>query len=261
MHHAKRHARRNGRSAWLRSLAAVALLGGTVQAQAFLVDVELGLAGWSSNFDGTVQAGSTRIDVDDDLDYSRDTQTFIYASFKHPIPLIPNVRAQYALIDVSARNQLEREISFRGETFSAGAQVASELELDQLDATLFYNLWDTVLSLDLGLTFRYVDGELTLAGEGEQARASFSGVLPLVHGRARVDLPFTGFWVGAQVDTIAYSGNRIVDSMVSGGWQTRAGFGVEGGWRHYELKLNDMSRLDRSNIDLSGPFLGVNFIF
>ncbi len=243
-------------------LLCTAALLPTAHAQVLpLFDIEVAAAGWRGEFDGGMQAGATGFDLQDDLGFGKESYQFFVLGLKHPVPVLPNVRLQYSQLDTSARATLGQDIEFMDETFSTGTSVNSELDLTQIDGILFYNLWDTVLSLDLGLNFRYLDGELRLSGGGDSASASFSGVLPLLHGRARVDLPFTGFWVGAQVDGVAYSGNRLLESTLSLGWRAGLGLGVEGGWRRYELKLDDLDSLDKSDLDISGPYAGVSWVF
>jgi outer membrane protein len=226
-----------------------------------LIELYGGVGLWNGVYDGDVRAGITEIDFDDDLSISRDSHLMIYAGFEHPVPLLPNVRAQYVRLDASDSSVLARTIGFRGVQFPAGTTIDSRIDLTQIDGTLYYKLWDTGFEFDLGVTLRYVEGLVDIAAENQQARAEFDGFLPMAHAAVRVALPITGLWAGARVDGTGWDGDRLIDATFSAGWQSAAGIGIEGGWRLYRLEIDERGDFEQSTIHVSGPYAALNFRF
>ena len=80
-----------------------------------------------------------------------------------------------------------------------GELVRSAVEFEQTDITLYYELLDRVVSLDLGLNTRYVDSRMQTSGEisGSES-ADVSGWAPMLYAAVGGELPFTGLSLGAQ---------------------------------------------------------------
>lgn len=242
------------------ALLAVALSPVSAHADA-LFGVYAGAGTWQQGFSGGVASGGEEIDVEDDLDIGNDTNNVFYVAVEHGIPVLPNVRMHHADISGDGRNLLTRTIEFSGETFTFSQEVASEVQLTQTDAVLYYELMDNVFSLDVGIAARWVDGEMEVASATEVAGAEFKGVLPLLYARTRIDLPFTGLWAGAEAMGLAYDGHQLLDANAQVGWESPIGLGAEIGWRSMTLDLDELDDIDSADIDISGPYAAVNFHF
>lgn len=241
-------------------LLAALLIGGTAQADT-LFGLYAGAGSWQQDFSGDVAAGGEDIDVERDLDFDRESNNMLYVALEHGVPVLPNIRVNHAKVAGSGRNVLERTVEFRGETFLVSENVASQVSLTQTDAVFYYELLDNVVSLDLGLTARWVDGDVEVVSDSTMARAEFKGVLPLLYGRTRFDLPLTGLWAGAEATGLAYDGHQLVDASAQVGWTSRIGLGAELGWRTLRLKLDDIDDIDNADVDISGPYFALNFHF
>lgn len=102
---------------------------------------------------------------------------------------------------------------------------------------------------------------MEVASETDRGRADFDGVLPLLYGRARADLPLTGFWIGGDAMGLAYEGDRLLDLSAQVGWESPWGLGAEVGWRQFDLELDDVGDIDLAEIEISGPYAALNFHF
>jgi outer membrane protein len=241
-------------------ILAALLVSGTAQADS-LFGFHAGAGSWQQDFSGEVAAGGEDIDVERDLDFDRESNNMLYLALEHGIPVLPNIRVNHAKVVGSGRNVLERTVEFRGQTFLVSEDVASEVSLTQTDAVFYYQLLDNVVSLDLGLTARWVDGDVEVVSDSTIARAEFKGVLPLLYGRTRVDLPLTGLWAGAEATGLAYDGHQLLDASVQVGWTSPIGLGAELGWRTLRLELDDIDDIDNADVDISGPYFALNFYF
>ncbi|WP_148862540.1 TIGR04219 family outer membrane beta-barrel protein [Marinobacter fonticola] len=241
---------------------AIVLLGGlTCFSTATVADV-LGLGAnvsyWDSDLTGTASQGSDSVDVDNDLNLDSDSNANLTAIFEHPIPLIPNVRLNYTAIEQSGRG----ELSLSGyDGIPAGADVRSELDLDQLDLTLYYELLDNWVNLDAGLTARKMDGKLTIRDITDIATVSkteVDAVIPMLYAAARFDLPLTGLSVGVEGNGISYGGDSIIDGAGYAQYDISL-LRLRAGYRQMNIDYEDGD--ETLDIELGGPFIsaGVDF--
>ncbi len=226
-----------------------------------LFGIYAGVGTWQQSYGGNVTSGTTSVDIEDELGLPDESNNVLYVAIEHPLPLLPNIRAQHADLTVGGTATLTRSIDFNGSTFNVSDDVSTAIDLTQTDAVLYYEVLDNYVSLDLGLAVRMIDGEISVESTVESAVAEFEGALPMLYAKVRADLPFTGMWVSAELQGIGYDGNSLTDANAQIGWESSMGLGLEAGWRQYALKLDDLDDIDDGEIDISGPFAAVNFHF
>ncbi len=210
---------------------------------------------WDADYSGEASKGNDRVDLERDLNLSNDSNANLTAYFEHPVPVLPNVRLAYTRTKQSGNGQLNT-----GYDGVSGA-VRSELELEQLDVTLYYEILDNWVNLDLGLTVRDFSGELLVQNRNDTSQFSETkadAVLPLVYAAARFDLPFTGVSVGGDANAIAYDGDSVYDFNVYGQYEMSL-LQLRAGYRQISLDYEDGD--DNLDIELSGPFVSAGLRF
>ena len=213
---------------------------------------------WNSDFSGEVVNKSSAVDIEKDLNMSSDGNANFTAHFEHPVPVLPNVRINYTGISQSGNGKIG-PAAFDG--IVAGADVNSDLDIEQLDATFYYEVLDNWVNLDLGLTARKLDGELIVrdsAGVYPVSETTVDAVVPMGYLAARFDLPFTGVSVGVEGNVISYSGDSLHDVNAYGQYEF-ALLQLRAGYRQMAIDYEDDD--DKLDVELSGPFasIGVNF--
>lgn len=199
---------------------------------ATILGFQAGTGNWSQTPSGAIIStiGS------DSLSEIEKDESYTYFSLEHPVPLIPNFK--YATITVAAE----------------GNTVNTVLDLDQTDATLYYEILDNVVSLDVGVTARQVDGIFTTGGSS----TTFSGTVPMLYAAAEIVLP-AGFALAAEINTISSGDDNITDVTAKLTYTTDFNLGIEVGTRTETLEVNiDTVQTD---IEFSGLFAGVYFKF
>lgn len=249
------------RAALVSSCLVVGLLAGPAATADTIFGVYAGGGSWLADHNGGAQAGAVELDFDDDLGLNTDSNFFAYVAVEHPIPFVPNIRIQHTDISQSASNDLTRTVEFNGQSFSADTPISSRLDLGITDAVLYYEVLDNVVSLDLGIAARYVDGFVDVTSLTDSANAEFEGVLPMLYTHARVDLPFTGAWVSARAQGLTYRGESFIDAEAQVGWESPIGLGFELGYRILRLDIDELDELDEAEINISGPFAALNYHF
>ena len=248
---------------WLSKLSVAVVVSGL--ATSGYADSVLGLYGgagaWSQETSGEVVSETIAVDVQQDLGLEEQTNRFYYAGAEHGIPVLPNFRSQYSELSSSGRNQLSDSIEFNGSPFPVDTDVSTDVDLIQADAVLYYQVLDSALSLDLGVGARYVEGQMRVASASTSSKADFESVLPLLYSRLRADLPFSGFWIGAEALALTHDGDHLYDTNAQVGWDSALGIGAELGWRTFRMDVDAFDRVDAADVNINGLYAALNFHF
>ena len=242
--------------------ALLSLTVGTVQAE--FIGLNIGASHWAPPLSGSLNSSdNSSIDLVDDLDVDDPSQTSMVLILEHPIKALPNVRYEGLDLGSSDRSTLDSHNEFNGETFSSGNPVTSTFDLDQDDIVLYYELLDSGLNLDIGVDLKHIDGEVSLSGSAETS-VDVDETIPLLYLSARYDLPYNGFYLGANINSdivnLGISDSSAQDSTIMLGYESRNGLGVEGGYKYFSLDLDDVDNLD-TDLEYDGIFLNGYYNF
>ncbi len=250
------------------SLLALVALSFSSIAQADMAGIEIGTYQWTPDYSGVlaVDDGATEgtsLNIQDDLGFTDEDHNIIWASFEHPVPFIPNFKIVSSDLDVSASSVLTRDITFGGETFTANEDVTTQIDMSNIEYTLYYELLDNWINLDAGLTLRQYDGLVTLNTDPAGSAISESEVLdftiPLIYLKGRVDLPLTGFFVDGEINIISYDGDSLSDTAFSVGYESDFGLGGKAGYRTFSMEVEESDFT--SDLEFSGAYVSVFFHF
>jgi len=245
--------------------AITSLSASTALADRFL-GVYVGASSWQQNYDGYIRDLDSNIggniDLEDDLGFDDDNGTVLYAALEHPIFFLPSIMLKQTDIEISATNDLTRPIEIDDQPFPVTTGIRSEADFSHTDITLYYQILDNIVSLDLGLTGRIFDGfvEIESIANGANGRENFNAVIPLIYLKARVDLPFTGGFASFSGNALGDGDNTFADYQATIGWEGKIGLGIEGGYRSLNLELDDLDDID-ADLAIDGAFAGVFYHF
>lgn len=224
-------------------------------AMADTLGIYLGAGTWNQDYSGDLLLWQT-----DALNVSGDSGSTLYVKFEHPVPVLPNIKIATAEISDSG----VADVVYPG---PLTLNTDTTIDLSHTDLTFYYEIIDTGMDLDLGLTFRKFDGEITqiadIAGTLTPlaTNTDITATIPMLYLSFRVDLPLTGFYLGADANALSISGNGFVDYSAMIGWTTSAAIvadiGVEAGVRSFSVKA-DTQKLDLDlDFETDGVFLRV----
>lgn len=230
-----------------------------------VLGVEVGAGGWAYDISGTARYktkdSANDIDVNQDLGYDDDSLGYIYAVLEHPVPLLPNIRISYANVDSNASGTLRNTVIYGDIIFNANENVRSSVELKQTDVTLYYEVLDNVVSLDLGLNAKYIDSKAEIRGETSGSEsADVSGWVPMLYAAVGGDLPFTGLAVNAEGSLIQYQDSKFYDYSISARYTSPWRVGVDVGYRAIKLDLDDFDD-SFADVEFDGPYAGLHLSF
>ncbi len=227
-------------------------------AQADALGIRIGANAWQQNLSGHAQSGDSgdKIDIEDDMGFDDDDGFQGYISFEHPVPMLPNILIQRTVIDADANGDLNGKI-FDGVTFPGA--VTSTIDLTHTDTTLYYEVLDNSVSLDIGLTARFFEEGFEIKNQFQSATLDIDEVIPMAYAAVKFDLPLTGLYVGADGNGIKYDDDTILDLRAMIGWESSAGLGIEAGYRYFDVQYEDSQ--EEADLTIEGAYAGLFFRF
>ncbi len=226
------------------------------------VGLNIGAQHWSPSLSGSFNSknSSTSVNLNDDLGISDESQNSFVLILEHPIPVLPNIRYQGYSLDSTGSSTLNSDLNFNGETFNSGNRVRSNLDLSHEDIVLYYQLLNNWVNLDMGVDLKRFDGAVELSGDTTTTRVAVDETIPLLHLSARFDLPYSGFYIGANFNNLSLNSNSAEDSTLKLGYQSNYGLGFEGGVKTFSLQLDDANDLT-TDLKYDGIFLNGYYNF
>ncbi|WP_075188012.1 TIGR04219 family outer membrane beta-barrel protein [Teredinibacter haidensis] len=231
-----------------------------------ILGIYAGAGTWNASLDGSIGVDDIPITTDE-LGLEADNSTFVYVALEHPIPLIPNVRIHHSTLKSEGYAVVERNFTWSDVTFPAEAATTTLLDFTQTDITLYYEILDNWVSLDVGVTAKVLDGTASVYAEPEglavvTEEIELTGAIPMVYGMARFDLPLSGAYIAGNANYVSYDNSVISDLDIRVGWafESVLDIGAELGFRQFKMELVDF---DDANTDLTfdGPYLNVAIHF
>jgi len=243
-------------------LLALAFTGLLVPGVAFsdtIFGIYAGGGVWSTDVDGDFTfvgvGGNDEIDISSDLDLDGENNSVLYVALEHPLPFIPNIKLQRSEMQFEGSTTLSKQVEFDEIVFPINEVVDSSIDLSHTDASFYYEILDNWVSLDVGLTIRLFDGEIDISSQTNSNLSDnldINAPIPMLYGMARIDLPFTGFSVAAELNTLGV----VSDLTFKAAYESPFRFGVEAGYRTFSVSLDDIDDLDTS-IDIDGVYMGL----
>lgn len=230
-------------------------------------DTILGIYGgvrqWQVDFSGEVGDKNETATLDD-LGYNKETSTVLWARFEHFVPLLPNIGVMSTSIKAGSSAQISRDFSLGGIPFALSSHVVSKIDLTHLDGTLYYEILDNWVSLDLGVTARHFSGYLEARSEVNQPTiGELEGVLPMLYASARFDLPLTGWHIGGQANGIAYDGDGVTDIHAQVGYEldlVAFDLGLNIGYRKLAITVENIDDL-YADAEIAGAYAELQIHF
>lgn len=236
-------------------------------AQADVIGFEVGTSQWTPEYSGTVSSDSSvasgsQVNIRSDLGYNDDSHNILWAKLEHPLPIIPNIKLVSSDLATTANAQLSRSITFSGQMFDSNQAVSSNFDMSNTEYTFYYEILDNWVNLDLGVTLRKYDGKVQLrttsgTARNELEQADFT--LPLFYAAARADLPFSGFFVDAEVNVTELDNDSVSDTTIGFGYESDSGLGAKAGYRTFDMQVKEDDF--KSDLKFDGAYVSIFYHF
>lgn len=240
-----------------------------------LIKLKLGGGIWEENAKGISTYTDNGITGTDEVikDFS-EQQNYLWLSFNHPIPIIPNIKLEYSNInyDGLVHGSLANYSLPDSETSN------SHLDMKVYEITPYYNLLDNFLwtTIDLGINIKYLEtnykiDETTYNIEGINIHVpgyedNTEVIIPSLYLKSRIELPIPYIPIGleGEIKYISFQGNEIQDIKVKIDLKLNLyrNFqpGIELGYRKFYINIDD-NEGTVSDLTFDGLFAGMNLNF
>lgn len=246
------------------------LLSTSVQADT-LLGLYIGGHIWDVETTGSFgEKNSTTGDVvSQNFSFKDEQQGSFYIALEHPIPLIPNIKISSTTLDTSGQTTItSNDFSFGDIAYPVGTTVDTIFDVNYIDYTLYYEILDNdLLSFDLGLTARDIDGNLSVTdnlGVLSISEEEFSAVVPMLYGSAVIGLPLTGVNVFVQGNYTGYDDSSIYDFQVGVSYAVLDNLAVdldlELGYKVVKMDIEDIDDV-YADMEFKGIFAGATVHF
>lgn len=230
-------------------------------AHADTLGFRLGGYSWDQEFDGEIKDGTDFIDLDSSLGIDDESNNVLFFALEHPIPVLPNILIQQSELEASGDSTLTEAFEFDDGDFDIADDIVTDIDLSHTDLTLYYEVLDNWVNLDLGLTVRKFDGSarIALLDGSETAEEDLDAAVPLIYAAAKFELPLTGTYVSANINTLSAGDASITDLTFALGYESDFGLGIEIGTRAMDLDYEDDE--EEADIEIDGKYINLFYHF
>jgi outer membrane protein len=239
----------------------VALSTVSIISSADIAGLSAGIGTWQSSPAGTM--GSTNISLDSTLNLDKENGNYVFLALEHPIPLLPNIRLAHTDLQWAGQGLVTAGTSLDEVVFPVDQAVDVDLDLSHSDITFYYEILDNIIDLDVGLTARLFDGQASLVGSLQQERVDVEAVIPMIYGKAGIDMPFTGLTASLGGNWINVNEFRLID------WSAEVNYdfsiaptleaGLSIGYRSMLIDIDDRDEL-QTDAEFDGLFIGLRLV-
>jgi len=229
-------------------------------------EISLGLFSHAPSGIASYQSSAT-VDLEDDLYWDTEQDLVLKAYFEHPLPFIPNVKAEYSDLSHSGSGTVYQ---FNwGDIIDFSGTLDNNMDLKMYDMTLYYELLDNqIFEADLGVTIRYIDGTIDMRATPVSGTLSatyeavdFSGAAPMLYTKLRAYIPSTDIALQFEGNGISYEDTTFFDYEISARYTFAMGVGIEAGYRLVHLDSSDLEDGLYVDADFQGPYASVVWDF
>jgi outer membrane protein len=213
---------------------------------------------WNTRYKGYVidkKNLSESINLRDDLNLDNSTQSFFFIYLEQHVPSIPNIRIGKSNMSASGTSILARSFTYQGVSYSPNEKVNSSINLDHIEASLYWKLIDNDNKLNLGFTVKDFTGQVSITetASGSSGNETFEAAVPLIYLSYETDLPLTAYTVGVNSSFIGINRAYLYDLIAYVRYKTYSYVGVEAGYRKFQLNVNN--DIIKTDITISGFYL------
>jgi len=228
-------------------------LSTNIQADTVL-GIEGGVQSWYHDNSGNITTPLNVIPFTSDLNSDNETALSYFIALEHGVPFVPNFKIKHSNIDGNFINQLDVCPP------ENPCNSPIDLNLSHTDFTLYYELLDNWVNLDLGLSAIYFNGNKDFSNLNDFSQIDYSETVPAVYGKAEFKFPTTDLSASLTANVGTFSDKSISDMELAAKYKFALGFIIEAGYRKQiiDLEYSNQIKVDATS---SGVFAALNFDF
>ncbi|MBD3790409.1 MAG: TIGR04219 family outer membrane beta-barrel protein [Campylobacterales bacterium] len=199
------------------------------------------------------------VDLEKSFGWENENDMFFKAYLEHPFAFFPNIKIGYTALSHSGDSTV-MDFSW-GDIFSFDGTVQTNGNFKVYDITPYYEILDNYAELDLGLTFRYIDGDIGVNTLFADESTDFEEFIPMLYAKAKVTIPSTGIGLKAEANAIGSDATTFYDYEISARYTFIGGLGIEGGYKAFHLDSTELADGLMVDTDFKGPYGAITWDF
>jgi len=226
--------------------------------------IEVGTGAWIQDTKGVASYSENGADGSYTSNKDDNSQAYIWALIKHPIPILPNLRLEYVSLEDKGL------VTGKFKEFDVGGVTTSmTYDMKQYDIIPYYNILDNTawVTLDFGIDIKIIDTSYEVT-----AKAPFTGykgsetiVLPLLYLRGRVEIPSTDIGIEADVKYIKVGDSTVYDIRAKVDYTLEfipiIQPAIELGYRIQKIDIDEDDADSKIDLEFSGIYMGLMLRF
>lgn len=220
-----------------------------------MIGGEASLGFFNHDPSGNASYIGTSSSLEETFGFSEEQDLFLKAYLEHPFPLLPNIKLGYTTLSHDGSSSVA-DFTW-GDIVNFTGPIDSSLSLDFTDVTLYYEVLDNWAEVDVGITARYITGDIGVNHD----MVDFSTWIPMLYGKARFNLPTTDLSVQLEANAVSYWDITAYDYALSARYTMLMGLGLEAGYKAFHLDSDDLADGFHADISFSGPYAAVIWDF
>ncbi len=222
------------------------------------------ISNWESEITANLNKTGPIFDIYDELnlteDNSDDNSITFALTLENRYAWTPNFKVQRTKFDVHLSTILNSNISFDGNDFSSGHQLDSRIYLKHTGYNLYYEILNSDISFDLGITVMKFGGKIQLQSSQLSSVVKLREYVPSGYAKLRYDIPFTGIYLGTEGSMLSMGDNSVTDYIAHIGYKNESGWGLEVGYHHFTANWNDFSS-SSGDLRIDSYYASVDYSF
>ncbi len=219
---------------------------------------------WQPEFNGTIGQSENNFDFSSEFSQGDADSTSLYVAVEHFLPLLPNAMVRSTPVNWTGNS--DAASGTLGGLVTLNGNVDAVVDIDMTDFTLYYEILDNWVSLDVGLTVRNMDGQVSATETSTNLTdaVDLGTTIPMLYGHARFDLPFSGLALGVRGNAIGYQESNLLDVEAYLHLEVdllpAIDLGIQGGIRRLSLDIDDLDNWN-SDATFDGAYVGLTLHF
>ena len=190
-------------------------------------------------------------------------QASLSVSFEHPVPILPNIRLRHTTLQGNDTKKVA-VLEFANVVFAQDVNL--DIDLTSTDLVLYYEVLDNIVSADVGIATKLIDGDIVAKEVNglNKKTVSIKEFIPMAYLSTEAKLPLTGLSVKADIAGVSYNGSSLSDIQAEIKYNLidnlAIDVGLKAGYRQITATLEDIEDTD-ADIEFKGPYLGLEMHF
>jgi outer membrane protein len=222
--------------------------------------VYTGVQTWLHDNSGDFSLDNQSYNARENINQNSENNLSFYVAVEHALPFIPNIKLRQSNLEINRFFQVDNVAC--PAVVPSPCLPSTSLDLSHLDATLYYEILDNWVNLDLGLSLIYFNGNIDFASglDPQLSNIDYDKVVPALYGKALFELPVTDLSASITANVGTLTSNTIVDFEMAAQYKIGLGFNIEAGYRQQTIDFEDIAG-SQTDSQSKGVFAALNFHF